>query len=140
MLQRWIENRSIKFIGLIVSLSYIHFSKSTAVRQFMFLYSVQQRLSVQMLEITFLPEIKSFIRTRASDLLFSYFFIYLFISIFIYLFLFAGQQGKGKAISLTPLYHFSRRITAERSPLHNIAGSWIPTRATFGFWSQITNH
>ena len=45
---------------------------------------------------------------------------------------FAGQQGKGEAISLTPLYHFhplhrhldiSLAITAEISPLH-IATIW----------------
>ena len=55
---------------------------------------------------------------------------------------FAGQQGKGEGIFLTPLYHFhplhrhldiSRAITAESSPLH-IAGSrtqtgnlWLPS-------------
>ena len=47
---------------------------------------------------------------------------------------FTGQQGKGEAISLTPLYHFhplhrnlgiSRVITAESSPLH-IASSRTP--------------
>ena len=45
---------------------------------------------------------------------------------------FAGQQGKGEAISLTPLYHFhplhrhldiSLEITAESLPLH-IATIW----------------
>ena len=45
------------------------------------------------------------------------------------------QQGKGEAISLSPLYHFhplhrhldiSRAITAESSPLH-IASSWTWT-------------
>ena len=49
---------------------------------------------------------------------------------------FTGQQGKWKAISLTPLYLFhmlprhlniSRMITAESSPLH-IASSWIQSR------------
>ena len=55
---------------------------------------------------------------------------------------FTGQQGKGKGIYLTPLYHFhplhrhldiSRAIAAESSPLH-IAGSrtrtgnlWFPS-------------
>ena len=48
---------------------------------------------------------------------------------------FTGQQGKGEATSLTPLYHFdplhrhldiSRAITPESSPLH-IASSWTRT-------------
>ena len=48
---------------------------------------------------------------------------------------FTGQQGKGKAISLSPLYNFqplyrhldiSRTIAADSSPLH-IASSQTPT-------------
>ena len=44
---------------------------------------------------------------------------------------FTGQQGKGEATSLTPLYHFhplhrhldiSQPITAESSPLHIASG------------------
>ena len=56
-----------------------------------------------------------------------------------------GQQGKGEAISLSPLYHYhplhkhldiSRTITAERSPLH-IASSWARTG---NLWLPSTNH
>ena len=73
--------------------------------------------------------------------------IFLFFFFFIWVFFhehsrFTGQQGKGKGIYLTPLYHFhplhrhldsSRAITAESSPLH-IASSrtrtgilWFPS-------------
>ena len=60
---------------------------------------------------------------------------------------FTGQQGKGGAITLTPLYHFhplhrqldiSRAITAGSSPLH-IASSRTRT-GTFRFRVQVANH
>ena len=60
---------------------------------------------------------------------------------------FTGLQGKGEAISLTPLYDFhpfhkylevSRAVTAESSPLH-IANSRTGT-GTFGFQAQGANH
>ena len=70
-------------------------------------------------------------------------FIFLSIKVFFYKHSrFTGQQGKGKAISLIPLYHFhllhrhldiSRAITAESSPLHIVSSRnrtgnlWFPS-------------
>ena len=58
---------------------------------------------------------------------------------------FTGQQGKGKGIYFTPLYHFhtfhrhldiSHLLAAEGSPLH-IASSWTRAR---NLWSPSASH
>ena len=74
-----------------------------------------------------------------------YYLILFFFSIWVFFHehsRFTGQQGKGKAISLSPLYHFhplhrhldiSQAITANSSPLHiarsrNRTGNlWFPS-------------
>ena len=61
---------------------------------------------------------------------------------------FIGHQGKGEAISLTPLCHFHplhihldirRAITAESSPLHIELAAGIEP-GTFGFKTQVADH
>ena len=77
---------------------------------------------------------------------FFYFHLFFFIWVFFHeQSRFTGQQGKGEAISLSPLYHFdplhryldiSRVITAESSPLH-IASSQTRTR---NLWFPSASH
>ena len=65
---------------------------------------------------------------------------------------FTEQQGKGEAISLTPLYHFhplhrhldiSRAITTEGSPLHiasrrtRTGNLWFPSASRLKCWIHI---
>ena len=79
---------------------------------------------------------------------FSIFFFFFAIWVFFYEHSrITGLQGKGKGISLTPLYHFhqlqrhldiSRAITAESSPLHTASSRTRP--GTFGFRAQVPNH
>ena len=82
-------------------------------------------------------------------LLFFLIFIYFF-SVWVFFHVhsqFTGQQAKGEAIYLTPLYHFhplhrhyldiSWVITADSSPQH-IAARLEPRN--FCFWVQVANH